>query len=143
MKLLLIIFFSISLKLFGQYTIDSTCIAANDSIDNIKIYDIIDQYPTFQGGEAEFYKYIGKKLDAGDTFENSPIQTRVFFAFVIDTSGGVRDVCIYKPFKENRLTELELNVIYLIENMPKWKPAIFEGKRVPFRMKILLHVDPQ
>ena len=143
-------FFS-SFSVFGQNQI-------NDSLQNIKIdlsfIDSIKIPPveikrekeqeeqkyilcfaepsaTFEGGMENFYKVIEENLE----FPKEAKTGRVFFQFVIDTTGKMIDIEFIKsPSKENNKAVLKM--IDLINQNYTWNPAEQRGKKVKVRMNM-------
>jgi protein TonB len=86
---------------------------------------------SFEGGMENFYKIIRENLE----FPKEAKTGRVFFQFVIDTTGKMIDIEFIKsPNEQNNKAVLKL-IDYINENY-SWKPATSRGKKVKVRMNM-------
>lgn len=99
---------------------------------NDKIYTIVDRSPSFKGGMDNFYKYIAKNLKYPKTARENGIEGRVFVVFIVDKKGNIVDAKVVKGVNP----ELDAEALRVVENSPKWIPALKDGKKVKVRMNI-------
>jgi len=109
-----------------------------DDVDEIDIAEqihlVVEEMPSFPGGEAEMYNYIGKNIEYPQLAKESGISGRVFLSFVIEKDGSVTDVQILRGIGGG----CDKEAARVIKSMPKWEPGIQRGKavRVQYRMPI-------
>ena len=93
-----------------------------------KIYNIavIEQPPTYPGGESALFKYLGNNIKYPAIARENGIEGTVYVEFVITKDGSVTNV-VAKRKVDGGCTEEALRVI---KKMPNWAPGIQEGKPV-------------
>ena len=89
-----------------------------------------DNTPEFPGGDLP--GYIQKRLCYPESARAAGIEGRVVVSFIIDTEGNVTHPCVVKSVCD----ALDAEAIRVISLLPRWKPAVHRGKRVPFRYTI-------
>ncbi|GEM_PF-2214547 len=121
-------------------SLDSEKPTSVDTIQGRQVLYIAETMPEFPGGESAFGNFLanGIKYDSEDHPTTSATVT-----FVIDTFGNTVNVEIVEPLYSDKLSTFEQSIVKVINSMPDWKPAEHEGKKVPIRYKIPIHVDPQ
>lgn len=93
---------------------------------------IIEQKPSFPGGQAGLMEYIRQNLHYPQNAVKEKIQGRVIVSFFIGTTGEIEEIEVVKsPHKW-----LSEEAIRLVKKMPKWEPGLKEGE--PVRVKYLL-----
>jgi len=99
-----------------------------------QIFLVVEEMPSFPGGEGEMYKYIGKNIEYPRMAKESGISGRVFVTFVVEKDGSVTDVQVLRGIGGG----CDEEAVRVIESMPKWKPGKQRGKpvRVQYRMPI-------
>lgn len=90
--------------------------------------DVLDKNPSFPGGESKFKEYILKNFTYPRT--KSLIGIDVVCSFIVEKDGSITDVQIKKSSKGPSYKEL---VTHFIESLPKWEPAMKDGKLVRAR----------
>ena len=96
------------------------------------IYSIVEQPARFEGGMNKFYEYIAESLNYPDSAREKGIDGRVFIQFVVDKDGSIIDTKVVKGVD----TKLDAEALRVIQNSPKWIPAVQRGKNVKVRMNI-------
>lgn len=96
------------------------------------VYSVVDELPQFPGGQEALMGYLAKNLRYPDAMLKQRKSGRVFAEFVVTKKGKISEVNIKKTVDEGFNEE----VIRVLSAMPKWKPAIKEGKKVSFRMNL-------
>lgn len=112
---------------------NTTARQANDSIETL--IDPIDIMPEFPGGNDSMFCFIESNLNYKILNYSTDSTGRLFFKFVIDSTGLVRNVelLIPSPKKVIRNKEIETEITRVLELMPKWKSATLDGKKVSCR----------
>lgn len=93
--------------------------------DNM-IFDRVEIEASFSGGETAFKKYLASAIVYPDSATISTVAGTVKVGFLINEDGVPQDIRILKgvnPFADEA-------VIHAIKNMPKWMPAIQNGRRM-------------
>ena len=80
----------------------------------------------FPGGEEAWNKYLRNNLRMPKALENENIKGELILKFVITTTGKVDNVEVIKSL--NSLLDGE--VVRVIKNSPRWRPAKQNGKKV-------------
>lgn len=105
--------------------LDSIITTPSDSLP--QIYEVVEQMPQFPGGETEMIKFFGENLRFSKKTQESGIQGRVIFRFIITETGEVKDIeTIRTP--DSLFSQSYIDVI---KAMPKWEPGKQNGKAVP------------
>lgn len=111
---------------------DSTCVPKPDTLDNQIVYLNVDKKAEFPGGESALLKYLFKNLQFPKGQEE--YQGSIYATFIVDTLGNTRNECIYKPYFKGEISPLEKLTLNIIKEMPSWKPAEKDGKKVSMRI---------
>ncbi len=88
-----------------------------------KVYDIVEQMPSFPGGLEELYKWIDNNVQYPAVARENGIEGRVILKFIVE-----KDV---HPM-------VDREALRLVGQMPKWNP----GKRagIPVRVRYCLPI---
>lgn len=118
---------------YGQDSLD--CNFELDSISGIQLVAIPEKGPEFPGGLEEMNNFLinAMELPCSPTCDAGS----VYLSFIILTDGTVSNVHIVRAY-DQRLGEAAKNAI---EKMPKWLPAECNGKQVPVRFTIPVHIN--
>ena len=103
-------------------------------------YTVVEQMPSFPGGEVQLYKFINKNLRYPAIPESQELSTRTAVRFVITKTGEIDDNHPAKnEYKGLVLTD---SLIAIIKRMPRWNPGKHNGKTVDVYCTIPLHISP-
>lgn len=91
-----------------------------------KVFDMVEQMPTFPGGTTELMRYIGEHLKYPTIAAENGTQGKVICRFVVGKDGQVRDVTIARSLDPY----CDKEAIRVIKSMPKWIPGKQNGKAV-------------
>lgn len=112
---------------------DSTCMPKPDTLDRQEVILFADQNAEFPGGrDSALLNYLSNHLFFRHADQVWPGTIRV--TFVIDTLGNIRNECFLTGYDNGAWTDEEARVLQVIRNMPKWKPAEHQGKKVYTRV---------
>ena len=98
-------------------------------------YLIVDSNARFQNGDINNFRlYIQQNLTVQNENE---IIGKTIFSFGVDWNGDVKNVEI---IKSSGVIEFDNQLIRLIQNSPKWIPAIKNNKKVgqSFKMPLII-----
>ncbi len=90
-------------------------------------FAVVEEKPTFPGGEAELLKFIAENTKYPEIAKENGIQGRVFVQFVIDKNGNVTNVTIARGVDPY----LDAEAIRVVKMLPRWTPGKQRGKPVP------------
>lgn len=90
-------------------------------------FAVVEEKPTFPGGEAELLKFIAENTKYPEIAKENGIQGRVFIQFVIDKNGRVTNVTIAKGVDPY----LDAEALRVVKSLPNWTPGKQRGKPVP------------
>ncbi len=94
--------------------------------------DVVNQWPEFPGGGANFLTYLEKMGNAlAPALPEGVKKAYVQIEFIIDTDGTPTNFKVLKGVNEEFNDEL----ITVLEKMPVWKSAILQDKPVAKKMK--------
>lgn len=92
-----------------------------------KPFTTVEQMPSFPGGEAEMYKFIGDNLKYPVVAQESGIQGRVTIRFVVTKTGAISDVTVLRGIDPS----CDKEAVRVVKSMPKWIPGKQNGLNVP------------
>jgi len=99
---------------------------------DVPYYDF-EIHPEFPGGKNALILYLKENID----YNRIPVSSKgqkVIIRFFIDSDGSIVDVSVFKGI--DTMTDLEAQRV--IKEMPKWKPAMQDGKNVKVRRSLPL-----
>jgi protein TonB len=87
--------------------------------------------------EFDYMKYISKNLHIPSNLSEMGVKTgKIHISFVVDENGNVSSASI----KRGVYPELDNEARRVVSNMPKWQPAIKNGKPVKVRMIVPIKI---
>lgn|SRR5574344_750397 len=93
---------------------------------------MVEQMPTFPGGQAELLSFIGKNLKYPTIAQENGTQGRVICQFIVGKDGTVRDVQVVKSLDPY----CDKEAIRVIRSMPRWIPGKQNGKPVTVKYTV-------
>ena len=97
-----------------------------EEVVEAEVFTIVEEMPSYPGGDAKMYEYLGKNIKYPQIARESGIQGRVFVNFVVEPDGSVSNVKVMRGIGGG----CDEEAIRVIKNMPKWKPGKQRGKAV-------------
>jgi protein TonB len=97
---------------------------------------IVEQMPTFPGGEAEMMKYIQKNVQYPQVEKEAGVSGTCYVTFVVEKDGNITDVKVLRGVNGGPGCDRE--AIRVVKSMPNWKPGKQNGRevRVQFNLPI-------
>jgi len=92
-----------------------------------EIYTITEQMAEFPGGVTEMMKFVQTTLQYPQMCRENNIGGKVFLKFVVNTEGDIKSV---EVIKSSGNIQIDNEAIRVVNQMPKWKPAMMTGKAV-------------
>lgn len=100
-----------------------------------KVYDVVEQMPSFPGGDAALMQYLGSHVKYPAEAEENGITGRVVVSFVVERDGSISTAKVVKSVDP----QLDREALRVILSMPKWKPGKQNGD--PVRVKYTLPIN--
>lgn len=100
-----------------------------------KVFGMVEEQPSFPGGQAALMKYIAENLKRPNT--ESCVAGRVIVQFTIGKDGTVKDPKVVRGIAK----ELDEEALRVVRNMPKWKPGKQMGEPVEVRYTLPVSFD--
>ena len=97
----------------------------NLSSDPQKIFEFVDQQPSFPGGNAALQSWLIQNLQYPAKAKEWGIKGNVMVSFVVEPNGTISEPSVVKG-----VDLLNEEAIRLVKNMPKWIPGKNKGKNV-------------
>lgn len=103
-----------------------------------KVFDAVEQMPTFPGGDAELMKYLSKNLTYPTLAAENGIQGTVLLQFVVQKDGSIGEVKVVR----SKDPDLDKEAVRVVKGMPKFIPGRMNGQPVnvwftlPVRFKL-------
>ena len=91
----------------------------------------VDKPAEFPGGTDALMKYMSTQIKYPKESKDQGVEGRVFVGFVIDKNGSIKKVVLKKGTESKELND---EAIRVVKSMPKWSPAIKDGKKVASEM---------
>ena len=100
--------------------------------DENDIFEVVEQNPSFPGGDAELMKWLQKNLKYPPIAQENGIQGKVYIQFVVNKDGSIVDPKIIRSAD----TSLDKEAMRVVQAMPKWTPGKQRGKAVRVRFTL-------
>ena len=97
-----------------------------------KVYDLVDEMPSFPGGPAELMKWLGSHVQYPAIAQENGVQGRVIVAFVVEKDGSVTDVTVVRSVDPS----LDKEAARVVRQMPKWIPGKQNGAAVRVKYNV-------
>lgn len=107
--------------------------AQTDSIDDDKKPAKM-QMPTFPGGQKAMMQYLAENVKYPASARQKKITGRVIIQFVVEKDGSITEAKVMKSVAP----ELDAEALRIVNSMPKWTPAMQDGKAV--RVKFFIPI---
>ena len=115
---------------------EKTTQTRKDTATDDKVYDVCEQMPTYEGGDAALLKYLRENLKYPDKTKDRGVQGRLVIGFIVEKDGSLTDVKVLRPVD----IDLDAEALRVIKGMPKWIPGRQNGKRVRVRYLLPIHI---
>jgi TonB family protein len=111
-----------------------------DSIPTIKeagqtIYTIVEEMPTYQGGEKAMLDYIAQNIIYPVVAKKNRVTGRVYVSFVVDKDGNVREAKILRGIGGG----CDEEALRVVEAMPPWNAGFHKGRPVNVQYNLPIH----
>jgi protein TonB len=105
------------------------------------VYTIVEQMPTFPGGEGVLFTFVKKNIKYPKYEIENGIQGRVIVGFMIDTNGRVYDIAVKKGVSPG----LDSAAVEVVSKFPNFTPGRHSGKvvRVAYVLPIMFKLPDE
>ena len=110
-------------------TLQEHKVIVQEEVVEEKVFEIVEQPPSFPGGEAAMYEWLSKNINYPVIAQENNIQGRVTCQFVVGRNGEIEDVKVVRGVDAS----LDKEAIRVIRSMPKWIPGKQGGNAVKVR----------
>lgn len=102
-------------------------------------FNAVEVQPTFPGGLAAFYQWVGKNYNYPQMAKEQGVSGTVYVSFVVERDGSLTDIKVIRDLKYGTGEEAQR----MLKNSPKWKPGIQNGRpvRVSYSLPIKLNLQ--
>ena len=107
-----------------------------DTTTDDKVYDVCEQMPIYEGGDAALLKYLGENLKLPEEDQERGMQGRMVVGFVVEKDGSLTNVKVLRAVD----IALDAEVLRVVKGMPKWIPGRHNGQRVRVRHLLPIHI---
>ena len=113
-------FYSLGLRL----ALSSEDVLTNEM--DLKIYDVVEQPPSFPGGQRALLAWLSNNIQYPSEAENDGIQGRVVVSYIVEPDGSINNVQVVRhvdPLLDNE-------AVRVVKAMPRWIPGVQDGHGV-------------
>ncbi|MBO9561167.1 MAG: hypothetical protein J7621_00275 [Niastella sp.] len=114
----------------------ATCKSYYNKALKKQVYTQYELEPQFPGGSVAYARYINKNMKCPQEMIDNPddLPSSVHMTFIVDESGNIIDPQMARKEKSS-YTAFDKEFIKMLKAMPKWSPAICQGKKVTAEVK--------
>lgn len=100
---------------------------SNETQEPQKTYQIVEQMPTFPGGEQKLMEYLNSNIKYPAVAMENGIQGRVIIRFVVSPTGEISNAEILRGVDPS----IDREALRVVNAMPRWIPGKQNGTAVP------------
>ncbi len=97
-----------------------------------EIFTVVEQMPTFPGGDAEMIKYLSNNIKYPSIARDNGIEGTVVLEFIVDENGKISEIKVKRDIGGGCGAE----AIRVVNQMPQWKPGKQNGRPVKVRFNL-------
>ena len=86
-----------------------------DTTTDDKVYDVCEQMPIYEGGDAALLKYLRENLKLPEEDKERGMQGRMVVGFVVEKDGSLTNVKVLRAVDR----ALDAEVLRVVKGMPK------------------------
>ena len=103
-----------------------------DTTTDDKIYEVCEQMPIFEGGDAALLKYLTDSVKYPELAKKHGVQGRVVIGFIVEKDGSLTDVKVLRHVD----IALDAEALRVVKGMPKWIPGCQDEQLVRVRYNV-------
>ena len=116
----------------AQDKTEKTTQTRKDTTTDDKIYEVCEQMPIFEGGDAALLKYLRENLKYPDKTKDRGVQGRLVIGFIVEKDGSLTDVKVLRHVD----VALDAEALRVVKGMPKWIPGCQDEQLVRVRYNV-------
>ena len=97
-----------------------------------KVYEIVEDMPTFPGGVTELMKWLDSHVRYPTAAIRDGIQGRVFVSFIVEPDGSISNAKLVRRVDPS----LDQEALRVVAEMPKWIPGKQNGAAVRVKYNV-------
>ena len=103
-----------------------------DTATDDKIYEVCEQMPIFEGGDAALMKYLTDSVKYPELAKKHGVQGRVVIGFIVEKDGSLTNVKVLRAVDR----ALDAEALRVVMGMPKWIPGRQNEQRVRVKYNV-------
>ena len=105
-----------------------------------KVYEVCEQMPIFEGGDAALMKYLTDSVKYPELAKKHGVQGRVVIGFIVEKDGSLTDVKVLRHVD----VALDAEALRVVKGMPKWIPGCQDEQlvRVKYKVPVSFRLKP-
>ena len=116
----------------AQDKTEKTTQTRKDTTTDDKIYEVCEQMPIFEGGDAALMKYLTDSVKYPELAKKHGVQGRVVIGFIVEKDGSLTDVKVLRHVD----VALDAEALRVVKGMPKWIPGCQDEQLVRVRYNV-------
>ena len=104
--------------------------------EEAKVYNVVEQMPSFPGGEAALLKYVNTHIKYPAIAQEQEISGVVVLRFVVKEDGSVGEVIVQKSLEKH----CDEEAVRVVKSLPRFIPGKQQGKAVRVWYLSLIHI---
>ena len=111
---------------------EKTTQTRKDTTTDDKIYEVCEQMPIYEGGDAALLKYLTDSVKYPELAKKHGVQGRVVIGFIVEKDGSLTDVKVLRHVD----IALDAEALRVVKGMPKWIPGCQDEQLVRVRYNV-------
>ena len=119
---------------------EKTTQTRKDTTTDDKIYEVCEQMPIFEGGDAALLKYLTDSVKYPELAKKHGVQGRVVIGFIVEKDGSLTNVKVLRAVDR----ALDAEALRVVKGMPKWIPGCQDEQlvRVRYNVPVSFRLEP-
>ena len=130
--LMLLVVVFVPARANAQDKTEKTTQTRKDTTTDDKVYEVCEQMPTYEGGDAALLKYITDSVKYPELAKKHGVQGRVVIGFIVEKDGSLTDVKVLRHVD----VALDAEALRVVKGMPKWIPGRQNEQRVRVKYNV-------
>ena len=110
-------------------------------VNEEKVYDVVEQMPSFPGGPAAMIEFIGRTIVYPVSALKQNLQGRVIVSFIVERDGSLSNAKVVKSVAP----DMDKEALRVVKKMPRWIPGQQNGckVKVKYTIPVTFRLDKQ
>ena len=130
--LMLLVVVFVPARANAQDKTEKTTQTRKDTTTDDKVYEVCEQMPIFEGGDAALMKYLTDSVKYPELAKKHGVQGRVVIGFIVEKDGSLTDVKVLRHVD----IALDAEALRVVKGMPKWIPGCQDEQLVRVRYNV-------